>query len=161
MVSILFLDYFAISLKATFFHPFRERVNNTIDSVTMIIPCTTETVNMGWNTGFSPVTDLDKGFSLLTMLKLNVCWGVCSSVGLDTDILIGTSVLKCQTLKLLFSPNSSNQMIFSRKLLGMAQTIPQNAHWVIFFYQKLRYIILKMVKNYQKFVKKRFFITKI
>ena len=44
------------------------------------------TVNMGWNTGFSPVTDLNKGCSLLKMLKPNVCQGVCSSVRLDTDI---------------------------------------------------------------------------
>ena len=33
---------------------------------------------MGWNTGFSPVTDLNKGCSLLTVLKLNVWRGVCS-----------------------------------------------------------------------------------
>ena len=33
---------------------------------------------MGWNTGFSPVTDLNKGCSLLTVLKLNVWQGVCS-----------------------------------------------------------------------------------
>ena len=76
------------------------------------------TVNMGWNTGFSPVTDLNKGCSLLTVLKLDVWRGVCSSVRLDTNIFIGTSVLNGQNLKTLFSPNSSDQMIFSRKLGG-------------------------------------------
>ena len=54
-------------------------------------------VNMGWNTGFSPVTDLNKGCSLLTMLKRNVCPGVCSSVRLDTDILQG---IVCSTARL-------------------------------------------------------------
>ena len=68
-----------------------------------ILTVTIVTVNMGWNTWFSPVTDLNKGCSLLTMLKLNVCQGVCSSVRLDTDIFIRTSVLNCQTLKTLFS----------------------------------------------------------
>ena len=57
------------------------------------------TVNMGWNTGFSPVTDLNKGCSLLKMLKLNVWQEVCSSVRLDTNIFKGTSVLNCQTVK--------------------------------------------------------------
>ena len=47
---------------------------------------------MGWNTGFSPVTDLNKECSLLMVLKLNVWRGVCSVVRLDTNILIGTSV---------------------------------------------------------------------
>ena len=81
-----------------------------------ILTVTIVTVNMGWNTGFSPVTDLNKGCSLLTMLKLNVCQGVCSSGGLDTDIFIGTCLLNCQTLKTLFSPNSSNQSDFFKKI---------------------------------------------
>ena len=77
------------------------------------------TVNMGWNTGFSPVTDLNKGCSLLTMLKVYFFWGVCSSVRLDTDIFIGTSVLICQTLKTLFLQILVIKMIFSRKLGGI------------------------------------------
>ena len=48
-------------------------------------------VNRGWNTGFSPVTDLNKGCSLLMMLKLNVLQGVFSFARLDTNIFIGTS----------------------------------------------------------------------
>ena len=67
-----------------------------------ILTYTIVTVNMGQNTGFSPVTDLNKDCSLLTMLKLNVLQGVCSSVKLDTNIFIGTSVPNCQTLKSLF-----------------------------------------------------------
>ena len=67
-----------------------------------ILTVTIVTVNKGWNTGFSPVTDLNKDCSLLRMLKLNVCQGVCSFVRLDTNIFIGTSVLNCQTLKTLF-----------------------------------------------------------
>ena len=47
---------------------------------------------MDWNTGFSLVTDLNKGCSLPMVLKLNVWRGVCSVVRLDTEILIGTSV---------------------------------------------------------------------
>ena len=74
-----------------------------------ILTVTIVIVNKGWNTGFSPVTDLNKGCSLLRMLKLNVCQGVCSYVRLDTDIYIWTSVLNWKTLKTLFSPNSSNQ----------------------------------------------------
>ena len=74
---------------------------------------------MGWNTGFSPETDLNKGCSLPTMLKLNVCRGVCSSVRLDTDILIGTSVLNCQTLKTLFLQILVMKTIFSRKSGGI------------------------------------------
>ena len=68
-----------------------------------ILTVTIITVNMGWNTGFSRLADLNKGCSLLTMLKLIVWRGVCSSVRLDTNILIGTSVLNCQSLKSLFS----------------------------------------------------------
>ena len=64
-----------------------------------ILTVTIGTVNMGWNTRFSLITDLNKGFSLLTVLKLNVWRGVCSSVRLDTNILIGTSVLNGQILK--------------------------------------------------------------
>ena len=73
------------------------------------------TVNMGWNTGFSIVTHLNKGCSLLTVLKPNVCSGVCSSVRLDTDIFIGTSVLNCQTIKTLFLLILVIKTIFSRK----------------------------------------------
>ena len=80
---------------------------------------TSVTVNMGWNTGFSIVTDLNKGCSLLTMRKLNVYQGVCSSVRLDTDIFIGTSVLNCQTLKTLFLHILVMKTIFSRKLGGI------------------------------------------
>ena len=67
-----------------------------------ILTVTIVTVNVGWNTGFSSVTDLNKGCSLLTMLKPNVWQGVCSSVRLDTDIFIVTSVLNYQTLKTPF-----------------------------------------------------------
>ena len=68
---------------------------------------------MGWNTGFSLVTDLSKGCSLLVVLKPNVWQRVCSVVRLDTNILIGTSVgglngVKNSTqkphLKLFFDP---------------------------------------------------------
>ena len=55
-----------------------------------ILTVTIVTVNMGWNTGFSQVTDLNKGCSLLKMLKLKVCWGVCSYVRLDTYNLTRT-----------------------------------------------------------------------
>ena len=81
-----------------------------------ILSVTIVTVNMGWYTGFSPVTDLNKGCFLLSMLKLNVWQGVFSSVRLDTNIFIGTSVLNCQTLKSLFSPNSTNQNDFFKKI---------------------------------------------
>ena len=59
-----------------------------------ILTLTIVTVNMGWNIWFSPVTDLNKGCSLLRVLKPNVWQGVCSSVRLDTNIFIGTSVPK-------------------------------------------------------------------
>ena len=81
-----------------------------------LLTVTIVTVNMGWNRGFSLVADLNKGCSLLRMLKLNVCQGVCSSVRLDTDIFIGTSVLNRQTLKTLFLQILVIKMIFSRKL---------------------------------------------
>ena len=67
-----------------------------------ILTVTIITVNLGWNTGFSLVTELNKCCSLLMVLKLNVWQGVCSSVRLDTKIFIGTSVLNCQSLKTLF-----------------------------------------------------------
>ena len=76
------------------------------------------TVNMDWNTGFSPITNLNKGCSLLTVLKLYVWQGVCSSVRLDTDIFIETSVLNCQTLKILYLQILVIKMFFSRKLGG-------------------------------------------
>ena len=47
---------------------------------------------MGWNAGFSLVSDFNKGCSLLAELKLNVWRRVCSVVRLDTDVFIGTSV---------------------------------------------------------------------
>ena len=47
---------------------------------------------MGWNTGFSLVTDINRGCSLLMVLKLNGWQGVCSVVGLENNIFIGTSV---------------------------------------------------------------------
>ena len=50
------------------------------------------------------------------MLKLKVCQGVCSSVRLDTDIFIGTSVLNCQTLKALFLQILFIKMNFPKKL---------------------------------------------
>ena len=46
---------------------------------------------MGWNTGLSLVTDLNKDSSLLMVLKLNVLQIVCV-VRLDTNIFIGISV---------------------------------------------------------------------
>ena len=64
-----------------------------------ILTVTIVTFNMGWNRGFSLATDLNKGCSLLMVLKPNVWQGVCSIVRLDTNMLIGTSVLNCQTLK--------------------------------------------------------------
>ena len=47
-----------------------------------ILTVTIVTVNRGWNPGFSLVTDLNKGCSLLTILKPIACRGVCSSVRL-------------------------------------------------------------------------------
>ena len=38
-----------------------------------ILTVTIATVNMGWNTEFNLETDLNKGCSLPTMLKLNFC----------------------------------------------------------------------------------------
>ena len=81
-----------------------------------ILTATIVPVNMGWNTGFSLVTALNKCCSLLTVLKPNVWQGVCSSVRLDTYIFIGTSVLNCQTLKTLFLQILVIKMIFLRKL---------------------------------------------
>ena len=94
-----------------------------------ILTVTTVTANMGWNTGFSPITDLNKGCSLLTMLKPNVWKVVCSSARLFTDIFIGTSVLNCQTPKSLFLLILVIQMISSRKLSGIhffSSTLGQN-----------------------------------
>ena len=81
-----------------------------------ILTVTIVTVNMGWNTGFSTVTDLNKASSLLTMLKLKVCRGVCNSVRLDTNIFIGTSVLNCQTLKHFYLQILLIKMIFFKKI---------------------------------------------
>ena len=88
-------------------------VYQPILSVTMV------TVDMGWNTGFSLVTDLNKYYSLLTVLKHNIWQGVCSSVGLDTNIFIGTSALNCQTLKTLYFQIPVIKTIFSRKFGGI------------------------------------------
>ena len=81
-----------------------------------ILTVTIVTVDMGWNTGFSLVTDWNKCFFLLKVLKLNDWQEVCSSVSLDTDIFIGTSVLNCQTIKSLFLQILKIKTIFSRKL---------------------------------------------
>ena len=81
-----------------------------------ILTVTIVIVNMGWNTGFSPVTDLSKGCSLLIMLKLNVWQGVCSSVRLDTNIFIGTSVLHCQNLKSHFLQILVMKTFFLKKI---------------------------------------------
>ena len=84
-----------------------------------ILTVTIVTVNMGWNTGFSMVTDWNKCCSLLTLLKPNVWQGVCSSVTLNTNIFIGASVPNCQTLKTPFLQILVIKMIFSRKLGGI------------------------------------------
>ena len=81
-----------------------------------IVTVTIVTVNLGWNTGFCLVTDLNKGCSLLTVLKPNVWQGVYSTVRLDTNILIGTSVLNCQTLKTLFLQIIVIKRIFFEKI---------------------------------------------
>ena len=54
---------------------------------------------MGWNTGFSLVSNLNKGCSLPMVLKINVWRQVCSVVRLDTNILIGTSVWGLEVAK--------------------------------------------------------------
>ena len=54
---------------------------------------------MGWNTGFSLVTDLSKGCSLPMVLKHNAWRGVCNVVKLNIDILIGTSVWGLEGVK--------------------------------------------------------------
>ena len=87
------------------------------------------TVNIGWNTGFSLVTDLNKCCSLLMVLKFNVWQGICSFVGLDTNIFIGTSELNWQTLKTLFLQILVIKTIFSRKSSGIhffSSTFGQN-----------------------------------
>ena len=88
-----------------------------------ILTVTIVTVNMGWNTGFSLVTDWNKCCSWLRVLKLNDWQGVCSSVGLDTNIFIGTSVLNCQTIKSLFLQILELKMIFFKKT-GVYTNIP-------------------------------------
>ena len=84
-----------------------------------IVTVTIVTVNMGWNTGFCLVTDLNKGCSLIMVLKHNVWRGVCRTVRLDTNIFIGTSVLNCQTLIRLFLQILVIKRIFLRKLGGI------------------------------------------
>ena len=91
-----------------------------------ILTVTIVIVNMGWNTGFSLVTDLNKQWSLLTVVRPNVWQGVCSSVILDTNFFIGTSLLNCQTLKTLFSPNSSSQNDFFKKIGWYTIFLPVN-----------------------------------
>ena len=80
-----------------------------------ILTVTIITVNVDWNTGFSLVTNC---CASLTVLNPNVQQGEGSSVRLDTNILIGTSVLNCQTLKTLFLQILVIKMIFSRKFGG-------------------------------------------
>ena len=74
------------------------------------------TVNMGWKTGFNLIIDLNKCCSLLMVLRLNVWQGVCSSVRLDTNILLGTSVLNCHTLKTCFLQILVIKMFFFKKI---------------------------------------------
>ena len=81
-----------------------------------ILTVTIVTVNMGWKTGFNLVNDLNKCCSLLTLLKLIVWQGVCSSVRLDTNICIGTSMLNCLTLKTLFLQFLVIKTIFFNKI---------------------------------------------
>ena len=132
-MTVFFVGFFTKKVKS--FRYFSNKIffktkfwlfSTTFKSVTRLNPVfqpiltvTIVTVNMGWNTGFSPVTDLEKGCSLLTMLKLNVWQGVCSVVRLDTNIFIGTSVLNCQTLKTLFLQILVIKIICSRKLGGI------------------------------------------
>ena len=80
-----------------------------------ILTVTIVTINMGWNTGLSLVTDLNKCCSLLTVIKLNVWQGVCRCVRLDTDIFIGTGVLNCQTIKTLFLQILVIRLLFFQK----------------------------------------------
>ena len=54
---------------------------------------------MDWNTGFSLVTNLNKGCSFLMVLKPCVWQGVCSVVRLNTNTLIGTSVYNLERAK--------------------------------------------------------------
>ena len=81
-----------------------------------ILTVTIVTVNMSRKTGFSSINNLYKGCSLLTVLKSNVWQGVCSTVRLDTNIFLGTSVLNCQILETPFLQILVIKRIFSRKL---------------------------------------------
>ena len=73
---------------------------------------------MGWNTGFSPVTDLNKGYSLLMVQKLNVWRGVCSVVRLYTDILIEISVWGLEGAKNVLKRPISYILYPSNKMRG-------------------------------------------
>ena len=133
----------------------------------LILTVTIVIVNMGWNRGFSLVADLNKGFFWLTLLNLNVWQGVCSFCRLDTNILIGTSVLNCQTLETLvlqiktilwrelggiifflymwakyepiWSDFTAQTVTLGANLLVMARIIPQNAHRELFFGLKVAF----------------------
>ena len=72
---------------------------------------------MGWNTGFNLITDLNKGSSLLMVLKLNVWQRVCSVVGLDTTILIGTRVWGLEGAKKVLKSNISH-FFFKSYIIG-------------------------------------------
>ena len=64
------------------------------------------------------------------MLKLNVCQVVCSSVRMDTNIFIGTSVLNCQTLKTLFLQILLFKMIFQENwVLYIFSALPVGKMW--------------------------------
>ena len=93
--------------------------------------------NTDWNTGFSPIPDLNKGCSLLTVRKPNILQGECSSVRLYTNIFIGTSVLNCQTLTTLFLQILLTKMIFSSKLGGVYFLSPTCGQKISLYHQIL------------------------
>ena len=142
------LSFSTISMEPHLF----QSVNRLNPVFQPILTVTIVTVNMGWNTGFISVTDLNKGCSLLTLLKLNVRQGVCSSVRLDTNIFIGTSVLNCQILKTLFSPNMSlyGQILLPKQCLQVPACLLRPKPYLkapsarYYFDQKLR--LLKILK---------------
>ena len=90
---------------------------------------------MGWNTGFSLVTVLNKGCSLLSILKTNVWQGVYSFVRLENERKLGG--IHCFYLwakhELIWSDITDQTVTLGANLLVMAQTIPQNAKREFFF----------------------------
>ena len=68
------------------------------------------------------------------MLKLNVWQGVCSSVRLDNDFFIGTSVFNCQTLKMIFLQIQVIKMIFSIKLGGILFSLYLRAKYELIWF---------------------------